>query len=88
VSGLILRGDINKLLWSDKSPDAGHPTCLCSACGKWIAAREEPIIRLFDGGTKLEARFCEDCAHVWLGVVPMPNEALDDWPHHETQQGE
>jgi hypothetical protein len=64
---LKLRGDPEKLLWSDKSPDAGEPTCLCSACGTWISAACIPT-RLFDARRNSEARFCDACAETWLGI--------------------
>lgn len=68
-----LRGDPDKLLRSDKSPDSGAPTCLCSACGAWIPADCIPV-RLFDTRGNREARFCDSCAETWLGVKILPDD--------------
>jgi hypothetical protein len=73
VTTLKLRGDIGKLLWSQSSPSAGDPTCLCSACGKWISEDCLPI-RLTDMRKNLEARFCDECAYTWMGIKTFPDE--------------
>jgi hypothetical protein len=67
MTTIQLRGDPSKLLWSDKSPDAGEPTCLCSACGAWIPETACPL-RLTDSVRNLEVRFCDECAETWLGI--------------------
>lgn len=77
MTAIPLRGDPTKLLWSDKSPDAGDRTCLCSACGAWIPATACPV-RIFHTTKNLEARFCDKCAETWLGIVSFPDELDDD----------
>lgn len=73
MTTLKLRGDMGELLWSNQSPDAGDPTCLCSACGAWISEDCLPV-RLFDTAKNLEARLCDACAGTWLGMKTFPDE--------------
>jgi hypothetical protein len=81
MTTLKLRGDVGKLLWSHTSPDAGDPTCLCSACGSWISEDCLPV-RLFDERKNVEARFCDPCAATWLGLHTFPDER-DDYREYD-----
>ena len=68
--------------WFKDSPDAGHPDCLCSWCGKVIPAADAPVIRMFNDDTDEEARFHRRCAAPALGLM-MPEVSYDegeDWP--------
>jgi hypothetical protein len=67
------KGDPNRILWSDKSPEPGTPTCLCSYCGAMIPEHAMPL-RLFDTRTGLEARFCDPCAGECFGLVVIPDD--------------
>jgi len=40
-----------------ESPDAGHPDCLCSRCGKAIQEGEVPIRMFIDGDKGGEYRY-------------------------------
>jgi hypothetical protein len=51
---------VNSIMWFSNSPDAGHPDCLCSWCGKPIPEGTVPL-RVFDRTTEMEARFHNKC---------------------------
>lgn len=68
MSELQLSIDPNELAWFEDSPDAGWPECICSYCGGQIKEEEIPI-RLFRESDKTEARLCENCSSLLLGVT-------------------
>lgn len=76
--GLNFRGDWSKVLWSDKSPSEGDPTCLCSYCGALIP-EDTCCLRCWtkDQEPVLEARFCDDCAEKYFGIQSFPDEGED-----------
>jgi hypothetical protein len=47
--------------WFTDSPDCGDPACICSWCGRLIAEKDAPAIRLFDAGQNKEIRFHRAC---------------------------
>lgn len=73
----------SQLQWFKESPDAGHPLCLCSFCGKQIVEHDDADeceatmpIRMWDG-TNREMRFhASPCFEmlVSLGAL-MPSKA-------------
>jgi len=83
VSGsLTFRGDWARVLWSETSPNEGDPTCLCSYCGAWIPDGT-CAVRCWrgKGERQEEARFCNDCAELCLGiksVAPDPDFDCDE----------
>jgi hypothetical protein len=75
MTALQFRGDPSKILWSDKSPQEGDPTCLCSYCGAWIpedtiALRAWHESKMLGARVTLEARFCDACAASCFGMSP------------------
>lgn len=50
------------ITWFADSPDAGHPSCICSWCGTGIGEHDAPPIRLLHDTENKEARFHRRCA--------------------------
>lgn len=57
----------DELAWFEDSPDVGWPECICSYCGRQIKEEEMPI-RFFRQSDNTEARLCENCSTLLLGI--------------------
>ena len=47
-----------------ESPDAGHPTCLCSRCEQIIGEEEVPV-RVWPEDVSYEYRFHQNCFGIY-----------------------
>lgn len=66
-----------QIAWFADSPDAGHPTCICSWCGAGIGEHDAPPIRIVDSDAHTEARFHRRCASE-SGALPGVSFPEDD----------
>ncbi len=74
---MIKRRTIGEIItWFDQSPDAGHPTCVCSFAdcemkGEPFHEASEPVRVFKDGGDEptLEARFHVDCFEICVQLL-------------------